>query len=293
MDIYERIDDILRQKENLQDELIELLKEQDALEKEEKEKELLIPIKYAQRPFLSLEGEALRQNKPCLFLRFQNCNLFCHSDKYPECKCDSVYSIGKDNPNAVTMTVGETLEEIKKFDCKNISITGGEPLMHQQELFALLDHLYYDDEYNNPVSNYDITIETNGTYDIKPLKERYPLVHIIGDWKCKVAFGEIANKKMFKENLLQYRFCDALKFVVTKEDFPEVIEVLEGSKVYKRTNIYISPAWGCVNLKDVVDFVIENRKYNLIYSLQQHKMFTLSAEELAKIGKKSADDIWL
>lgn len=213
--------------------------------------------------------------------------------KYPECHCDSLYSLEKDNPNAVTMTVGEILEEIKKFDCKNISITGGEPLMHQRELFALLDFLYYEDDYDLPASNYDITIETNGSYDIRPLKKKYPLVHIIGDWKCKVAFGENANKKMFRENLLQYRFSDALKFVVTKDDFPEVIEVLEGSQVYKRTNVYISPAWGCVDLKDVVDFVIENRKYNLRYSLQQHKMFLLSAEELAKIGKKSADDIWL
>ena len=213
--------------------------------------------------------------------------------KYPECHCDSVYSIGKENPNAVTMTIKELLEEIEKADCKNIAITGGEPLMHQQELFALLDFLYYEDDYDLSASNYDITIETNGSYDIRPLKERFPLVHIIGDWKCKVAFGENANKKMFRENLLQYRFSDALKFVVTKDDFPEVIEVLEGSQVYKRTNVYISPAWGCVDLKDVVDFVIENRKYNLRYSLQQHKMFLLSAEELAKIGKKSVDDIWL
>lgn len=293
MDIYERIDDILRQKENLQDELVELLKEKENLEKEEHDKLLYLPITLAQKPFLSLEGESLRQGQPVLFIRFQNCNMFCHSDIYSECHCDSVYSIGKENPNAVTMTVKELLEEIEKADCKNIAITGGEPLMHQQELFALLDFLYYEDDYDLPASNYDITIETNGSYDIRPLKKKYPLVHIIGDWKCKVAFGENANKKMFRENLRNYSFCDALKFVVTKDDFPEVIEVLEGSQVYKRTNIYISPAWGCVDMKDVVDFVLENRKYGMILSLQIHKLYEVEGKTLAEIGKKSADNIWL
>lgn len=61
MDIYERIDDILRQKENLQDELIELLKEKENLEKEELDKLLCLPITLAQKPFLTvndLDGKA-------------------------------------------------------------------------------------------------------------------------------------------------------------------------------------------------------------------------------------------
>lgn len=262
----------------------------------EKEASLNIPITLAQKPFLSLEGESLRAGLPVIFLRFQNCNMFCHSDKYPECHCDSVYSIGKENPNAVTMTIKELLEEIEKADCKNIAITGGEPLLHMKEIYWLLYNLSEENEYSyDRTSKYDVTIETNGSIDFSPIKEKFGLfTHIIGDWKCEGAFGKDAHSKMIPDLLYKYGYNDALKFVLTKEDLSEVERVLtEYPGIDQKTNIYLSPAWGCIDIKDIVDWIIDHREWRTRLSLQTHKLFEVTKEDLAKIGEKSANNIWL
>lgn len=267
-------------------------KELSNLEAKEKEDLGEVIVTLAQKPFLSIEGESRRQGEVVCFIRFLGCNLYCHSDIYLECHCDSLYSL-KEGPETVRYKIKDLVKEIDSYDCKRLSITGGEPLIHE-ELYSFLDYIYdYDSDFDRNYCKYDITIETNGSIDISRIKNKYPDIHIIGDWKCKVAFGSKANESMLKKNLLLYKVNDALKFVVTKDDFDEVIEVLEGSQVYKRTPIYISPAWGCVDLKDVVDFIIENRKYGLILSIQQHKLFNLKARELMEVGKTSAEDIWL
>lgn len=257
--------------------------------KEELGKEIVV---LAQEPFLSIEGESLRQGEPTIFLRFLGCNLRCQSDVYLDCHCDSEYTF-KEGPDTVRYNISDLVKKLDSLECENLSITGGEPLINKG-LYKFLEYIYEEDpEYDRLSCKYRISIETNGSVDISEIKNLYPDIHIIGDWKCRVAFGENANKAMIRNNLRLYRMNDALKFVVTKDDFDEVIEVLEKSGVYKKTNIYISPAWGCVDLKDVVDFVIENRKYGLNLSIQQHKLFNLKAKELMEVGKTSAEDIWL
>ena len=98
---------------------------------------------------------------------------------------------------------------------------------------------------------------------------------------------------MLKENLDLYDDDDALKFVVVKEDFPEVERILKESKVDKRTNVYISPCWGCVEFKDVVNWILDHPEFDVKLSIQIHKLFNASKEAIKEISKTSADDIWL
>ena len=261
----------------------------------EKEASLNMSITLAQKPFLSLEGESLRVGTPVIFLRFWGCNLRCRSNIYPNCRCDSEYSF-KNSETICKTTIGELIKEIERMDCKNIAITGGEPLLHMKEIYWLLYNLSEENEYSyDRTSKYDITIETNGSIDFSPIKENFGLfTHIIGDWKCEGAFGKDAHSKMIPDLLYKYGYNDALKFVVTKEDLPEVKRVLtEYPGIDKKTNIYLSPAWGCIDIKDIVNWIIDHREWRVRLSLQTHKLFEVTKEDLVKIGEKSANNIWL
>ena len=272
-------------------------KKEKIIEKERKAN-LDLPITLAQDVFVSLEGESLRAGSRVVFVRFQGCNLRCQSSVYPECHCDSEYSF-KDSPTTVHYTIRTLIDKIKTFNCKNIAITGGEPLLHKDALYWLLHFLSTEewcDFHRSRFSDYKITIETNGSLDFGWVTREFgSFVSIIGDWKCPTAFGTEANSKMLVNNLSEYRYNDALKFVITREDFTEVKKILDMSGVDKRTNVYLSPCWGAINIGEVADWTVDHPEYNLKLSVQLHKLFGVDMKELLDLpsAKKSIEDIWV
>lgn len=293
-------------------ELREKISEFEELENKNKEEycnsKLDLPIVLSQPIFKSIEGESLRQNRRVIFVRFQGCNLRCSSEKYPDCHCDSEYTF-KDSDTTVRTTIKEIIDQIKSFNCKRISITGGEPLLHKKELYWLLWHLSYslwnDKIREERYSDYDITIETNGSIDFSWVKKDFGnFVHIIGDWKCPGAFGKKANQAMLESNLKLYDKRDALKFIVTKEDFEEVDRILnidlkedwmdrEGPlSIADTANVFVGPAWGCINMRDLTDYIINN-KYDIFLNFQMHKFFDADLSQIMNIPsvKKGVDNI--
>lgn len=116
--------------------------------------------------FYSYQGEGPRAGMPAVFLRLATCNLKCGW-------CDTPYTWDWkrfDRAKEVQeMSVGEILSVIGKFDCKNLVLTGGEPLLQQKKmipfLFALKERGFW------------IEVETNGTLSPSPefdlLADRY------------------------------------------------------------------------------------------------------------------------
>jgi len=97
--------------------------------------------------FHSIQCE-INIGKPCIFIRFSGCNLIKEGRG---CEfCDSLYS-----EQGNEMTVEDVMLVVRKYDCNNVVITGGESLMQLDELTKLM-HLLVDKKYN-------IDIETNGT----------------------------------------------------------------------------------------------------------------------------------
>ena len=94
--------------------------------------------------FYSIEGEGIEIGRLEVFVRLSGCNLRC---KW----CDTKYAWeeGKE------MSVDEVIKEIKKYPCKSVSITGGEPLLQREEVFELVKKL--------KEMGYWIQINTNGT----------------------------------------------------------------------------------------------------------------------------------
>ncbi len=125
--------------------------------------------------YYSIQGESTKAGLPCVFVRLTYCNLRCTY-------CDTEYAFydGKD------MTVQKILEEVAKFECNLIEVTGGEPLA-QDECLELMEKL--------GDRGYEVLLETGGSLPIKDIDRR---VKVIMDLKCPSSGME---KKNLYENI--------------------------------------------------------------------------------------------
>lgn len=118
--------------------------------------------------FYSLQGEGARMGTPAVFLRLAGCNLHCSW-------CDTKYSWKK----GLNVAVEEVAARICAFACNGLVVTGGEPLLQQEELAALLELL--------PADMF-VEVETNGT-----LIPSAALLARVGQWNVSPKLGHSGN----------------------------------------------------------------------------------------------------
>ena len=128
--------------------------------------------------FYSLQGEGKWTGLPNIFIRTSGCNLNC-------LYCDTRYA----NDSYKDLKIIKIFNEIKKYNCKNICITGGEPLI-QKDTINLINFL--------KKKKYKISIETNGSIDIKPISNKKSVM-ISLDIKCP---SSNMTEKMLYQNIL-------------------------------------------------------------------------------------------
>lgn len=215
--------------------------------------------------FKSIDGEGIRTGKPCIFVRFNGCNLRCNY-------CDTGYALkfGKSN-----YTLEELMTEVDKFNCKRITLTGGEPLI-QPNIDQFIKCLYDD--------GYEINIETNGSVDVynfhrelrKIINMRHsnPILYTV-DYKC-VGSGE-ASLYMCDENfsgkyLIGAEFC--YKFVVSsKEDLTEARYIINKTNLLNNGECFLSPCFGRIEPKELVEFILRHKDMNdANVQVQLHKI---------------------
>lgn len=200
--------------------------------------------------FVSINGEGLRQGELAVFIRFANCNLRCSY-------CDTKYSF--DNPIYKEESVDEIIDYVNKQNIKNITITGGEPLL-QEDIKELLIKL--------SEKNYNVEIETNGSINIKPLAS-IKNVSFTLDYKLPTSlmekFMDIDNYKYISKN-------DSVKFVCGSNlDLEKMKEIINKYNLIEKTNCLVSPVFNSIKLEDIVKFMIDNNLNGLKYCLQIHK----------------------
>ena len=212
--------------------------------------------------FQSIDGEVnyYHQGRLTTFIRFSGCNLKCSY-------CDTKYALKEDCGKE--MSVKDIFNEVEKIGCKNITITGGEPLLQQEELWKLVVKLKESD-------NYKISIETNGS--IIPSMFIRPYVSFVMDYKLQSS-GMI--DKMDIKAFKQLGSTDFVKFVIKdKNDFEQAIQVMKDIK----RNVLDIPKFAFSSIHDVLDprelitwMMID--KIDGVLNLQLHKYLKLSEDK--------------
>lgn len=156
------------------------------------------------------------------------------------------------------MSQEEIEEEIKKYECKFVEFTGGEPLINRN-LADFMKKLCDD--------GYTVAVETNGSQNISKLDPR--IVKII-DVKCPNS-GE---QKSFRRDMLPYiTSSDEIKFVVADmidlEFAKQKIEEYQLEAI--GCEIIISPVKGKIEYAEIVDYILQN-KINARFQVQLHKI---------------------
>ena len=195
--------------------------------------------------FYSLQGEGNWSGLPNIFIRTTGCNLRCSF-------CDTKYAY----ESGEEMSIEAILDNISKYSCKYICITGGEPLL-QKNIKDLINILLK--------RKYHICLETNGSIDIKGISNKKSLI-ISLDIKCPSS--KMSSKNFFK-NINYLGKKDQLKFIILdRNDYDFAKKIV---KKYKPSCcIYFQPVWG-TNPKNLADWII-NDKLNVNLGLQLHKI---------------------
>lgn len=203
--------------------------------------------------FGSIDGEGLRTGELATFIRLAGCNLRCSY-------CDTCYALKISD--GIETSIEEILKKVKKNGYKNITLTGGEPLIHKN-VDSLISELCKNE--------YNVNIETNGSVSIDKYISNENIL-ITMDYKVPSSGVE---KKMNLTNLEKLRSSDVLKFVIGKSDFERVEEVIKNHNI--KSYIYLSPVFGEVEPVELVDFMKEMHKKGIDTSkmrvqVQLHKI---------------------
>ncbi len=201
--------------------------------------------------FISINGEGLKQGELSVFIRFANCNLRC-------IYCDTAYSYH--SPKYIEESVSEIVDYILSTGVKNVTLTGGEPLL-QSEIKELILSLNIHD--------ISVEIETNGSISILPFRE-VKNVSFTLDYKTPSS-GE--EEKMDLQNYNYITKNDSIKFVCgTKNDLIRSKEIMDQFNLYNRTNCLISPVYGDIEPYEIVEFMKNNKMNQVRLQLQIHKI---------------------
>ena len=196
--------------------------------------------------YYSVQGESTAAGLPCVFVRLTYCNLRCTY-------CDTEYAFydGKDR------SVQQVIDEVKKYNCKLVEITGGEPLVQMDECLDLMKQLC--DE------GFEVLIETSGGLRIKDIDSR---VKVIMDLKCPSSGME---KKNLYENINCLKPTDELKFVIgSREDYDWTKGIISKYSLDKKCEILFSVVFGKLEPVHLVNWILED-KLNVRFQLQMHK----------------------
>lgn len=206
--------------------------------------------------FHSIDGEGIRAGELTTFIRLAGCNLAC---KY----CDTAYSI---NPKREAFMKMEVVDIVDKVLYRNVTITGGEPLL-QSEVYSLCIAL--------SEKGISVNVETNGTIVPPAVPNIKADTFFTVDYKTGCSGYE---DKMTARVFQRLGKRDVIKCVVaSRKDLENALKNLKtwlpnlGEK--NSPWVYFSPVFGKIQPHEIVDFMHMNflaGKFRV--QLQLHKI---------------------
>lgn len=217
--------------------------------------------------FYSVDGEVnfMGQGTPSVFLRLQGCNLRC-----PWCDTKDSRDLDRYWKDLDIFEIKDMLLDFFPLSMRGpkITITGGEPLLQEDEIHVLLNLLFpYEIK---------ISIETNGTISLaRFLRPRpNPDICLVVDWKPRSAgSGEL--------NMAEYhklRPWDWIKFpVASREDYEQARNFIRLLDTEARTAISpILPQSQIRSVKELWEWMRDDGLHEVSLNVQLHKFVNLA-----------------
>ncbi|MBI3398376.1 MAG: radical SAM protein [Deltaproteobacteria bacterium] len=183
--------------------------------------------------FFSIQGESTYAGLPCIFIRLAGCNLRCRW-------CDTTYA--QTSEQGEDFSIEQIIREVKKFNCKLVEITGGEP-MSQKETPALINKLLK--------RGYEALLETNGSIGLKSVDAR--VIKIV-DVKCP---SSGYDGSFLMENLNFIALQDEIKFVIAdRKDYEFARDFLERCIKDKISKILFAPVYPAMPAQELAKWIL-------------------------------------
>lgn len=209
----------------------------------------MIPV--AER-FISINGEGQHAGYLAAFIRVKGCNLSCNY-------CDTAWANRPDCPCEL-MEVEDLVSYVRETGVSRVTLTGGEPLL-VPEIDGLIRSLSQ--------AGIRVEIETNGSVDIRPFAEIRPRPSFTLDHKCP---GSGMDSRMLTDHYACLLPQDTVKFVVSdRRDLDHAYEICARCDIGKRCTILLSPVFGRIEGKEIVDYMMEKHWNDARLQLQLHK----------------------
>ena len=192
--------------------------------------------------FHTLQGDGVSMGIPSIFIRSSLCNLHCSW-------CDTNYTWNWEGTPwkhetdekfskeeyIVELVTQDAADLIAQYDCKNVILTGGEPLLQQSAWAELIQHLRAKDP------NYTFEVETNGTHLPSATMDQ-----AINQWNVspKLSNSNNAEKLRINPDALKYFSNNKnawFKFVIQNETDLDEVQQLEKSYELPKNKILLMP----------------------------------------------------
>ncbi|HIN13802.1 MAG TPA: 7-carboxy-7-deazaguanine synthase QueE [Gammaproteobacteria bacterium] len=196
--------------------------------------------------FYSIQGETSKIGLPTVFIRLTGCPLRCQY-------CDTSYAFY----GGEVMLFEDIIHQVTKFNCKDVCVTGGEPLAQANSKKLLKDLADLD---------FQVSLETGGSISLKEIDER---VKIIMDIKTPDS-GESTKNRW--ENLELLKQTDELKIVIcSREDYQWSKEIIEQYKISEKCPILFSPCAESIDPRDLAEWILTDQ-LPIRFQMQIHKI---------------------
>ncbi|WP_430883756.1 putative 7-carboxy-7-deazaguanine synthase QueE [Fusibacter sp. JL216-2] len=203
--------------------------------------------------FVSINGEGMKSGELAVFIRFQKCNLRCSY-------CDTAWAC-TETADYVDMTSEDIVSYIAQTGVRNVTLTGGEPLL-QDNLSLLITDI-------SRLGNMHVEIETNGSKSLEYLSRMIARPSFTMDYKLPSSGMEdhmkVDNFEVLTKN-------DTLKFVCGSiEDLDVARAMIKKHGLLTNTNVYLSPVHSSISPEEIVDYMVKHNLNGVKLQLQLHK----------------------
>ncbi len=195
--------------------------------------------------FYSLQGESRTSGYTTVFIRLTGCPLRCDY-------CDTTYAF----KGGEWFSFDKILTEVKKYNTKYVTVTGGEPLA-QKKCINLLQLLC--DE------GYDVSLETSGAFDISAVDKR---VSRVMDLKTPASKEEAKN---YYKNIKLLTSHDQLKFVLCdRNDYEWAVDKIKEYDLLSKCEVIFSSSHQQLKPQQLADWILQDQ-LAVRFQMQLHK----------------------